>query len=124
MDTKDRLRIAREKLGLTQKKLGNSIGLKAENVRDLESGKVKFSTLHALALENIYGLCSDWLLSGSGEMFSNEITGHTPPLAEPDLITKKINQMLAGMPDEKKRDVLKYAEEKKLLADLLKEKTA
>ena len=52
----------------------------------------------------------DWLLKGS----------HIQ--TEPNLVTEKINLMLADMSEEKRRDVLKYTEEKKLLADLLNEK--
>lgn len=68
MDSKDRLKTARESIALTQTDFGVPLGLSQANVRDLESGKVKFSTLHALAIEKIHGISSNWLLDGSGGM--------------------------------------------------------
>jgi len=61
------------------------------------------------------GLPLEWVLTGESE---SEQVGRAAP--DPyDPIGDKILQMLKDMPDEKRRDVLKYAEEKKLLADLL-----
>lgn len=54
---------------LTQAQFAEGVGLKPANVRDIESGKVKFSTIHALAIENVYQIDSNWLLYGSGDMF-------------------------------------------------------
>jgi transcriptional regulator with XRE-family HTH domain len=69
MDKGSRLKNARKQIGFTQDKLAKSIGLKQANIRDLESGKVKISTLHALALEHVHNLNAQWLLTGEGEMF-------------------------------------------------------
>lgn len=41
-----------------------------------------------------------------------------------DLVATKINLMLDGLDEEAQRDVLKYAEEKKLLAECLKERAS
>jgi len=49
--------------------MGEPLGLSQSNIRDLESGKVKFSTLHALAIENIYKISSKWLLTGEGSHY-------------------------------------------------------
>lgn len=68
MEPKDRLKIAREDMGWTQEEFANSLGLNQANIRDIESGKVKFSTLHALAIENVHKISSEWLLTGSGSM--------------------------------------------------------
>jgi transcriptional regulator with XRE-family HTH domain len=70
-----RLKYARKKLGITQEKCAISIGLNRFNITDLETGKVKISTLHALALEYIYKINSKWLLNAEGEVFiKNEKT--------------------------------------------------
>lgn len=68
-ETGDRLRIAREALELTQDQFSKPLGLSRVNITNLESGKVKISTLHALSVEYVYKISSDWLLHGSGEMF-------------------------------------------------------
>jgi len=66
MEPKERLKEARDETGLNQADFGEPLGLSQANVRDLESGKVKFSTLHALAIENVYGYKAKWLLNGVG----------------------------------------------------------
>ena len=68
MDIGDRLKKVRKTLGITQKEMGEPIGLKKENIRDLESGKVKFSTLHALAIEHVFNVSANWMLTGEGVM--------------------------------------------------------
>lgn len=65
----DRLRSARKSLNLTQEELGKTIGLSRANITNLESGKVKFAKLHAIALERVHKISSDWLLTGKGSMF-------------------------------------------------------
>ena len=69
MNSNERLKNARKFLGLTQEKFAIPIGLNQANIRDLESGKVKISTLHALAIENAHGIGATWLLDGRGDMF-------------------------------------------------------
>jgi len=68
----DRLKKIRAYLNLTQEEFGVPLGLNQTKIRDLESGKVKVSTLHAIAIEKIHGINIDWLLTGEGEMFINE----------------------------------------------------
>lgn len=68
MEAKNRLKLARIEADLNQAEFGAPLGLSQANVRDLESGKVKISTLHALAIEKIHGISSVWLLSGEGLM--------------------------------------------------------
>jgi len=72
MDTESstRLRHAREALELTQDELARSIGLKRVNITNLETGKVKISTLHALALEYVHRVDARWLLNGDGSMWA------------------------------------------------------
>lgn len=68
----DRLRIARELLELTQDQFSKPLGLSRVNITNLESGKVKISTLHALSFEYVYKISADWLLNGSGDIFLAE----------------------------------------------------
>lgn len=69
MTPADRLKKVRKDLKLTQEKLAFSIGLKREHITNLESGKVKISTLHALAFEYVHGVNKDWLLNERGDCF-------------------------------------------------------
>ncbi|MDD3553245.1 MAG: helix-turn-helix transcriptional regulator [Deltaproteobacteria bacterium] len=64
------------------------------------------------------GVSIDWLATGRGSM-----RPHTHPRTQPiDDIEEKILIMLNDMDEDKKRDVLKYIQEKKLLMELLEER--
>ena len=84
MNSNDRLKFIREQLNLTQEKFGKGLGLSRLNITNLESGKVKISTLHALAIEYIHGINKDWLLSGEGLPINKE------EKTEPSNVTKVI----------------------------------
>ncbi len=64
----DRLKHIRQLFGITQKQMGVDLGLSPSKIRDLESGKVKISTLHALALKDVYKINPDWLMFGNGPL--------------------------------------------------------
>lgn len=61
----------------------------------------------------------DWLIKGDERTVVAE---ESPPYRKTDPVTKKINQHLEQMDEEAKRDVLKYAEEKELLRELMAER--
>lgn len=69
MNSNNRLKTIRDQLGLTQETLGKILGLNRLNVTNLESGKVKISTLHALAIEHVLNVNKEWLLYGKGNPF-------------------------------------------------------
>ena len=69
MTVEIRLKEARKKLKLTQEKLGESVGLNRDGIASLETGKVKISTVFAIALEYIHGINREWLLFGKGNCF-------------------------------------------------------
>lgn len=126
MEPKDRLKTARNELGLTQEGFGFPMDLSQANVRDLESGKVKISTLHALAIENIHGLSAKWLMTGNGPMWDKSVSEVKYPdhvyaeakTVKPDPIKHKIDSMLEGMNEDQRRDVLKYVEKEKQHAEM------
>ena len=72
IDSGKRLKLAREALDMTQDIFAQSIGLKRVNITNLEGGKVKISTLHALAIEYVHNIDANWLLTGKGGMFKSE----------------------------------------------------
>lgn len=70
MDAIDRLKIVRKKLKLTQAQLASDMGLKRDSITSIESRKVKISPLHAIAMEHLYRVNKNWLLSGKVNLFS------------------------------------------------------
>lgn len=66
----ERLRKLRENLGLTQSALGEKIGLKWSQIRDMESGKVKIDALIAKILYYTVSANPEWLLEGKKPMMS------------------------------------------------------
>jgi hypothetical protein len=72
-----------------------------------------------------YGWNFEWVMYGKGENSANfvhQLTEYKDNEKALDPITAKITAMLANMSMEQRRDVLKYTEEKKLLAELKSEK--
>jgi len=89
MTARIRLKEVRKKLKLTQEKLGNSLGLNREGITSLETGKVKISTIFAIALEYIHGINREWLLYGKGDCFiQNEKKLTEVILQHQDIITR------------------------------------
>jgi transcriptional regulator with XRE-family HTH domain len=72
MNIENRLKYIRKQLGFTQESFAKSIGLNRDNITNLESGKVKISILHALALEYVHGINKEWLLNGEGPMLTKD----------------------------------------------------
>jgi transcriptional regulator with XRE-family HTH domain len=120
----DRFNEALKKKGITkQREVVSILGVSKGYMSELLSGKKMPSDILLNLIEIKLGICSEWLLTGKGEMFceSGKVGGLEVD-KEKDFVTWAIVTMLKDMPEEKKKDVLKYAEEKKQLADLLKGK--
>ena len=117
METGERIKFIRDKTGLTQAAFGEPLGLSQSNVKDIEIGRKKVSIEIALDIERVYHADFKWVLTG---IYSQERRGGVK--AAPDPVTEKINQHLEQMCEDQRRDVLKYAEEKKQLAEFLKER--
>ncbi len=96
MEPQERLKIARKKLNLTQAQIADGLGIKPANIRDIESGKVRFSTLHAHAIENVYKIDCNWLLTGIGEMFSKNESDKTEIRRDPVDI-ELLGEIIAGV---------------------------
>lgn len=97
----ERLKEVRNLLGLTQEKMGAPIGLSKANIRDLESGKVKISTIHTLAFEYVYKINSKWLITGVGEKIVDNY--------RPDYVSEPVPQYNDDK-TIKENEVLKYLE--------------
>ncbi|MEE8574570.1 MAG: helix-turn-helix transcriptional regulator [Thermodesulfobacteriota bacterium] len=66
-----RLKTLRKSLKLTQAELGETIGLKGEQIKDIEIGKVKLRLVIVKILGLVHGVSSEWLLAGEEPMINN-----------------------------------------------------
>ncbi len=66
-DSAKRLKYVREKLGITQLTLSESIGVPEYKIKTIESGNTKISVKIALEIEKIYKFDFKWILTGLGE---------------------------------------------------------
>lgn len=72
MNPSERLKKAREHLGLTQKELGEKLGFQWHKIKDIESGKLKLTPEIAENIDNFYSIDGWWLLTGKGKMLLKE----------------------------------------------------
>ena len=66
MNYGDKIRIAREKLNITQKEMAKSLGISQSYLSAVESGKMQANAKVIFGLERIYGVKTEWL-AGSEE---------------------------------------------------------
>jgi len=65
----ERLRMARRKAGLTQKQLGDAVGMTKGSISGLENGSSKNpSAGNLLPIAKALGVNPEWLLTGKGNM--------------------------------------------------------
>ena len=121
MSCGSRLKQVREIMGFTQAGLGEKLGFKWTKIKDIEIGKQKLTPEIALDIEQKFSFSFRWLLTGQGDMTAG-VAGLNEDYAKKSPIVGRIELMLADMNEEAQRDVLKYAEEKKQLAELIKER--
>ena len=111
----ERLRQAREKLGLSQSKLGEPFGFPYSKIRDLESGKQRLTAEIAEGFEDLFSIARSWLQTGEGEMFS------TPSQADTGYISS-VAAMMREMDEDTQKDIYLSVQKEKLLRELLKER--
>jgi len=68
----NRLKEVRTKLNLTQGEIADVLGFKWHKIKDIEAGKLKLTVDIANTIEEKYSIDGWWLLTGKGEMFTNE----------------------------------------------------
>ena len=66
---KERLKLLRKSLGLTQTEFGEKIGLSLRGIVKWEKGESKPQQSTIKALVSTFNVNPDWLLNGTGEMF-------------------------------------------------------
>jgi transcriptional regulator with XRE-family HTH domain len=102
---------------LSVRKFAEVLGAPTTTVQQYLKGRTPPADFIVLVCER-FKVDSWWLLTGEEKTVVAEPTcpyHHSP-------VSTKINQMLDGMDEEAQRDVLKYTEKTKLLADLMAER--
>lgn len=67
---KDRLKELRKKLGLTQKKFAEKLGISRNNIASYETGKSNPGSSIIQLICRVYNVNETWLRTGEGEMFT------------------------------------------------------
>lgn len=112
----ERIKWLRKSKNLTQQAFAAALNSSSGYISEIESDKKMPGGDFFLSLKREFNVDLNWLLSGDDNLFASEAS---PPYGKTDLVTEKINQHLNAMSEDQKRDVLKYTEEKKLLAEFL-----
>lgn len=124
----ERIKKIRDQFDLTQKQLATAIGLEPYQIRDIELGKTKVSPEAAVKIENIYNVNMRWLFTGIGEMLidtrgSSIVSESRLGYQHDESIDIVIKIMLSVSPEIRK-DILRCAEERKLLSEMLAQQRA
>ena len=114
----ERLKSLRLHLGYTQEEMAVKTGISLRSLQNYEGKKREIPSKVLLSLNAHLGVNPLWFLTGEGPMF---LENKEKKETSPDLVGK-INALLEGMDEDRKREVLRYTEEKKLLDELIREK--
>lgn len=114
----ERLKQFRKEKGLSQKDIAAAIGMTQGYISEVEKGLKLPGSEFLISLKKSFGLDLNWFLTGETQV-SIVAEEHTP---YGDPVREKINQHLDQMCEDQRRDVLKYAEEKKLISELMAER--
>lgn len=124
----DRIKLLRKKLGLTQEKFGEKIGLKKNSISQIENGVNSLTEQLLLSICREFNVSEEWLRNGAGEMFNpipeeDEVALYVGELLQPDnpfagLIVEIMHTY--SQLDSKSQDVLKEFSSK-LMDNLKKE---
>src|ERR1700756_4910300 len=102
---------------LTVKKFAEIINISQGSLSDIENEKTKPSADTIVSITRNTDINPLWLLTDEGEMFNIK-----KEVEQFDLITKRIIILLKDLDEDKKREILRYTEERKLLMELRDER--
>jgi transcriptional regulator with XRE-family HTH domain len=68
----ERIKMIREKFGLTQEEFGERISLSRPQITLMEAGKRQLSERTANDICRVFGVNQEWLIHGEGEMFKEK----------------------------------------------------
>lgn len=92
----DRIKLLRKKLGLTQEKFGEKIGLKKNSISQIENGVNSLTEQLLLSICREFNVSEEWLRYGTGEMFN--------PIPEEDEVALYVGELL--QPDNPFADLI------------------
>jgi len=107
-----RLRIIRTSLDMTQKALGERLGLSWYQVKNMELGTVKVSSAMAKLVYYETGYNADWLLTGEGEMKSS--SANKDNVVYLDIIEKTLDKVMD------RTGIYVEGDEKQLILNIIK----
>lgn len=81
-----RLRLIRDKKGITQAELGEKLGIQFQHVSKYERGATVPTWENLIKLMEIYDVNINWLLTGKGSMFLSPVTYSIPEESNLNLI--------------------------------------
>ncbi len=112
---------------LSVRKFAQEIRMSPTTVQEYVKGRMPSAEFVVRVCER-YHLNSWWLLTGEGEEKQKATVGinegeilYSSTLSV-DPVTARVDALMTDMSEEARRDVLKYAEEKKLLSDLMEDR--
>ena len=113
----DRLRHLREKLEWSQKDAAYRLGTYQQRYAHWENEITKPDPDEIKKLADVFGVSSDWLLGRKTSMVQEEqaeyVTTHPA-----DPLTTSLLLIVRSLDSQSKKDVLKYAEEKKMVSQV------
>lgn len=118
MNIGERIKNLRKSKGLSQVEFAEKLDLTQGFISKVEKNSAQFTIEHLILVGNIFDVDMNLLLKGK----VTDVVAEPPCPYHHSPVAEKINQMLDDMDEEAQRDVLKYTEKTKLLADLMKER--
>ncbi len=73
-----RLRLIRERMGITQAEVGNKLGIQSQHVSKYERGETVPTWENLIKLTELYDVNINWLLTGKGSMFLSPVNYSIP----------------------------------------------
>jgi transcriptional regulator with XRE-family HTH domain len=122
----ERIKQLRHFLKLTQKQFAEAISTSPQNITKYEKGDIQPSSDLLSRMYKQFSVNTHWLLTGEGQMFVNDGCVCESPSYNTDNTDPEIDEMvelLKNMPAEKRHECLILCREKKLLFDIMNERT-
>lgn len=108
---RDRLKVLRKSLKLSQAKFGEKLGVSRDAINDIENGRAEIKPLMVNHVCLVFGISENWLQTGEGEMHVQTDSALIEELATEYKMSEKQKKIIATFAamDEKKREVLAEA---------------
>lgn len=106
-----RLKILRNKVGITQKDFGVKLAMGWNKIKDMEIGRVKITPEIARLISCVFNTNENWLLTGKGNMEEKKPEKEL----KLDSVTDKILEKVSAMTEMQKKLILNFVEEKEFV---------